>query len=70
MLFLRDWTDSPFEKELGGEKGDITGSVSVQLLSLADWIDLPFMKEPGGEKGMMIDIMDVRNLDSLSHDER
>lgn len=45
MLFLgkttlrlerRDCTDSPFEKELGGKKSDITGSVSVQLLSLAE----------------------------------
>ena len=40
-LERRDWTDSPVEKEFGGGKGDITGLVSVQSLSLAYWIGLP-----------------------------
>lgn len=47
-------------KELGGMKGDITGSVSVQLLSRRDWNDLPLEKELASDKSMMINIMDVR----------
>jgi hypothetical protein len=69
-LEKRDWTDSPFGKELGGKDGDITGSVSVRLLSLADWTDLPFEQELGGEKGMMINIMAVRNVIATEHLER
>jgi hypothetical protein len=62
-LERRDWTDSPFGKELGGKKGDITESVSVQSLSLAGWTDLPFEQELGGESGMLIDITAVRRSD-------
>ena len=59
-LERRDWTDSPVGKKLGGKKGDITGSVSVQLLSRRDWNDLPLEKELARDKSMMNHIMDVR----------